>query len=142
MHAKHCIIICIILLSLAVTGTEYEISAATASPATAEQHNTTQWKTIPEDSTSWRREPFKSPETLKQIPGLSAKQSSPDFSLQGIMKSNKHYYAIINGRTVRRGDQIDGWTIAEINRYRVTIRHEKEKQIYDIYQGRIDRGSR
>lgn len=58
------------------------------------------------------------------------------------MKSNKHYYAIINGRTVKRGDHIGDWTIAEISRYRVTMRREKEKQIHDIYQGRIDRGTR
>jgi len=58
------------------------------------------------------------------------------------MKSNKRRYAIINGRTVKTGDHVDGWTIAEISSHRVTLRREKEKQIYDIYQGRIDRGSR
>jgi hypothetical protein len=58
------------------------------------------------------------------------------------MKSNNHYYAIINGRTVKPGDKVDGWSIAEISRYRVTIRRDKEKQIYDIYQGKIDRGTR
>jgi len=58
------------------------------------------------------------------------------------MKINKHYYAIINGRTIKPGDRIDGWTIAEISRFRVTLRREKEKQIFDIYQGKIDRGNR
>lgn len=71
-----------------------------------------------------------------------ALETSSELSLQGIMKINRHYYAIINGRTVKTGDQIDGWTVAKIKRYQVTIRREKEKQIYDIYQGRIDRGTR
>lgn len=69
-------------------------------------------------------------------------EASSDLVLQGIMKINRHYYAVINGRTVKSGDHVDGWTIAGIRRYRITVRREKEQRIYDIYQGRIDRGTR
>jgi hypothetical protein len=121
-------------------------AALTASPVSAGQGKNSQWKSIPEDSTSWQREPFKNLEPAALGKGTSANQgisrTSPDLALQGIMKSNNHYYAIINGRTVKPGDKVDGWSIAEISRYRVTIRRDKEKQIYDIYQGKIDRGTR
>jgi hypothetical protein len=121
-------------------------TAATPPSAPTRHENQTQWKNIPEDTNPWRREPFKSPDTAKNVPALSSVQKStagtPDLLLQGIMNKNKHFYAIINGRTVKPGDSIEGWSVAEISRYRVTVRREKEKRIYDIYQGRIDRGTR
>jgi hypothetical protein len=121
-------------------------AASTVSPISSSHVGTAQWKPIQEDSTPWQREPFKNLDSLARLPGQPAKQgftgASPDFALHGIMKSRKHFYAIINGRTVKSGDSIDGWSVAEISRYRVTLRREKEKQVYDIYQGRIDRGTR
>lgn len=142
MHAKPYIVGCLLLLTLSVVWSDFSIAA----PASAGIGSMPQWKTIPEDSTTWRREPFKSPEGPKRGSAPSAKQGliagSADIALQGIMKSNKHYYAIINGKTVKPGDHIEGWSVAEISRYRVTLRREKEKQIYDIYQGTIDRGTR
>lgn len=69
-------------------------------------------------------------------------ESVSELSLQGILKSSRSYYAIINGRTVKPGDRIDGWTISGITRHSVTVRRDNEKQVYDIFQGRIDRGSR
>src|SRR6185369_4800364 len=111
--------------------------APAASPASAGPGSMAQWKPIPEDPTSWRREPFKSPEAPTNVAGPSVRQASigvpSDIALQGIMKSNRHYYAIINGSTVKPGDHIDGWTIAKINRHRVTLRRKKEKQNNDIY---------
>jgi hypothetical protein len=147
MRVKSCIAGCILLLALNGAGAKLSFSATTASPAAIEHGSAAQWKSIPEDSTSWRREPFKNNEASKKITGSSAKPASigaasPELALSGIMKNNKHYYAIINGRTVKPGDHVDEWTIAEISRYRVTMRRQKEKQIYDIYQGRIDRGTR
>lgn len=150
MRAKHFIFSCILLLSLTIANTKQAISDVTTVAVPDRAAHTTQWKSIPQDSSSWRREPFKSTVEskrlaavpIKQIPQSSLATSSPDLALQGIMKSNQHYYAIINNRTVKPGEQIEGWTIAEISRYRVTIHREKEKQMYDIYQGRIDRGTR
>jgi len=141
MRAKTFIIVCI-QLALFVAGTNQAFSSSTPSPASARQGSLIQWQSIPEDSANWQREPFKSPENPKLVTGSQVKQDSPDLALQGIMKVSKHYYAIINGRTTKPGDRIEGWTIVEISRYRVTLRREKERQIFDIYQGKIDRGNR
>lgn len=146
MHTKPCIVRFILILALTGTGAELAISATPVPPAVAEHGNIHQWKTLPEDASPWRREPFKSSNLPSRITGHTAKQEptglSTDLVLQGIMKSNKSYFAIINGRTVKPGDHIEGWTIADISRYRVTVQRAKEKQIYDIYQGKIDRGTR
>jgi hypothetical protein len=99
-------------------------------------------KTEPEDPRVWHREPFKKIEGLKSpaaLQGTSGGAFSP--VIQGIMRIDKHYYAIINGITVKTGDHIDEWTVANISRHRVTLRHEKESQTFDIYQGRINRGN-
>jgi len=144
MHANTGIVVCTMLLALA--GVDQVFSAATEPRATAVYGVTALRGTVPEDATTWRREPFKSPETLRHTTGQSIRQSSPgmtsDLELQGIMKSSRHFYAIMSGRTVRPGDQIDGWTIDSISRHRVILHRKDEKQIHDIYQGRIDRGSR
>jgi len=146
MHAKPCIIGCTLLLALSVSGVDHALSVTVGQPATAGHAGTALWKTIPEDATAWRREPFKGTDALKSITAPTTKQSSlavpSELELQGIMKSNTHFYAIMSGRTVKTGDHVEGWTIDSISRHRVTLHRKDEKQIYDIYQGRIDRGSR
>lgn len=147
MCAKPFIAGWLLVLALTVSGANHAVHAGIVAPASAGPGNSAHWESIPEDTSSWRREPFKSSAPAKQAPGgPAAKQlsliASPELALHGIMKIDKHYYAIINGRTVKPGDVIDGWTITEISHNRVTIRHAKEKKIYDIYQGRIDRGTR
>lgn len=147
MHAKPTIIGSTLLLALTVCGAENFFSTATAAPAPIGHTSVPKWESTPEDTSPWRREPIRSPSAPnKHIPGQLLKLGSSgepaDFVLQGIMKSNKSYFAIINGRTVKPGDHIEGWTIADISRYRVTVQRAKEKQIYDIYQGKIDRGTR
>lgn len=144
MRAKHCMFGCTLLLAMNIAGSVNANSAA--APAPAGHVPVTQWQAIPEDSVTWHREPFKTPEASKQITaGLSSAHNviatSPELALQGILKSNKHFHAIINGRTVKSGDHIEGWTIADISRYRVIVRRDKEKHIFDIYQGRINRGT-
>jgi hypothetical protein len=142
MRANSFIIGFLLFLIITFTSSKYGFSTISAPTVPVERGGAVKWKSIPEDSAYWHREPFNTKKDIKQLGGPAAKQDSPDFALQGIMKSNKHYYAIINGRTVKPGDQIDGWKIAEISRYRVTLRHEKETQIFDIYQGKINRGNR
>jgi hypothetical protein len=146
MHAKLCIVGWILLHKLCIDGKAYAYSAPTATPATEAQESTVQWRTTPKDTALWRREPFKNIEGQNYNPSKNLKQGTigvfPEFSLQGIMKSNGCYYAIINGSTVKSGDRLNEWTIAGISRHRVTIRRNNEKQIYDIYQGRIERGTR
>ena len=109
---------------------------------------------IGEDSAGWRRDPFigkikKSAAftSTKAIPlktgagHQNREQLQVDIQLQGIMQADKKFHALINGRSVKAGDMIDGVTIKEISRYRVVVLNDrKEKIIYDIYQGRIDRG--
>jgi hypothetical protein len=109
-------------------------------------------KVVAEDSVKWRRDPFgggsvKSEKGqagriqagMKTVATISA---APDLNVQGIMQADSAFHALINGRVVKAGDKLDGVTIKEISRYRVTVQSEnnKEKTIYDIYQGRIDRG--
>ncbi len=144
MRVKSYIAGCILLLLVAAAEITPTVAATTQSPVPVGNKNMADWKSIPEDSTPWRREPFKKAESAKSIhaPSVNPGSTSTEFTLQGIMKSNKHYYAIVNGRSVKAGDHIDDWTVSTINRYRLTLRRENEKQHYDIYQGRIDRGTR
>lgn len=110
---------------------------------------------ISEDSGVWRRDPFigavkKGGGTsstrglpVKGLTGYSKqlKERAEDIHLEGIMQTDRAFHALINGRTVKTGDAISGVTIKEISRYQVVVLNEnKEKIIYDIYQGRIDRG--
>jgi hypothetical protein len=108
-----------------------------------------------EDSAKWRRDPFMANKknvtgtpALKTIPIKKAaaetkKEQEIDIDLQGIMQSDNSFHALINGRNVKTGDTIDGITIKEISRFNVVgINERKEKVIYDIYQGRIDRGKK
>lgn len=109
-----------------------------------------------EDSAKWRRDPFMA--NKKNVTGSSAPKTVPikknvvenkkepeiDIDLQGIMQSGDSFHALINGRNVKAGDNIGGdITVKEISRFNVVVVNErKEKIIYDIYQGRIDRGKK
>lgn len=108
---------------------------------------------VTEDSGKWRREPFigagskKTKVTTTISPsGKKTVAESPDsteINLQGIMQADKSFHALINGRVVKTGDRLDGITIKEISRYQVIVQNDKkEKSIYDIYQGRINRGKK
>lgn len=122
--------------------------AAAASPAEKEQLRRTH---VAEDSGIWRRDPFGIPGATKNVklrdgrtPPVSIKteqEQQPELNIQGIMLADKTFHALINGRVVKAGDKVDGVTISEISRYQVTVQDKnKKKSVYDIYQGRIDRG--
>lgn len=133
------------------------LAAATASAqnvapsAAAVPHST-----VSEDSGTWRRKnPFiengkngAGPASARNIPlrsGAKITRQIPDgdLTVQGIMQADGKFLALINGRTVKAGDLIDGCTVKEIHRYNVVVLNErKERIIYDIYQGRIDRGKK
>lgn len=118
---------------------------------------TTLFKQTPEDTGTWRREPFRNVPDAKttsttvpgktksgSLPGILSKSGinpAPELVLQGIMKSGEHYYAIINGRTVKAGDHIGAYTISRIDRHRTTVKDSTGSYILDIYQGRINRGT-
>lgn len=107
-----------------------------------------------EDSGAWRRDPFLgiTPKnnrksvpltkgTFRSAVKLAVPEQSQDVQLQGIMQSDRSYYALINGQAVKTGDTIAGVTIKEISRFRVvTVNSHKQVVTYDIYQGRINRG--
>jgi hypothetical protein len=80
---------------------------------------------------------------LKTAAGVKMQDQYQEIQLQGIMQAGKAFHALINGRTVKAGDRVGGSTINHISRYQVVLLNErKEKVIYDIYQGRIDRGKK
>ena len=107
------------------------------------------------DSGTWRRDPFigslkksggaptakgVTPKSATGLPKQSLEQEN-NIQLQGIMQTDKRFHALINGRSVKAGDAIGGVTVKQITRYQVVLVNErKETIIYDIYQGRIDRG--
>ena len=108
---------------------------------------------IAEDSGTWRRKPYmvtikKSgalPATAgKKLPmgdTLSKQLYDDNIQLQGIMQVGNSFHALINGLSVKVGDLVEGVTVKEISRYRVVLLNEQKEQIvYDIYQGRINRG--
>lgn len=114
---------------------------------------------VNEDSGAWRRRnPFiesttgtkngSSAAIAKHSPllsGVSVPGHIPDgdIHVQGIMQADRKFHALINGVTVKAGDIIGGVTVKEIHRYNVVVLNErKEKIVYDIYQGRIDRGKK
>lgn len=148
------------LLNTIMTTTSCVCIFAPAVPAaasvTASAAPTTQ-RSVSEDSGAWRRSnPFidssksggLSAPTTGTIPlkpgGIIPKQlQDGDIHLQGIMQADRRFHALINGRTVKAGDTIAGFTVKEIHRYHVVLLSgHKEKIIYDIYQGRIDRGKK
>jgi len=134
-----------ILLALAIVNASLSFAApVSAGSSVKSQPAMPRWQSTPEDLNAWKREPFKNIDRPLNNSASSGKSVSlaTDFSLQGIMKSNTRFYAIINGTTVKPGNRIEGWTVAEITRHRVTLRRDKETQIFDIYQGKIDRGTR
>lgn len=130
------------------------VHAATGPAASAAP---TAQRSVSEDSGAWRRSnPFidssksggLSAPAAGTIPvkpdGILPKQPQDgDIHLQGIMQADRRFHALINGRTVKSGDTIAGYTVKEIHRYHVVLLNgRKEKIIYDIYQGRIDRGKK
>lgn len=110
---------------------------------------------VSEDSGSWRRDPFigslnkgGGTPAVKGVPqktGTALPKQEPELEqniqLQGIMQVDSRFHALINGRCVKAGDTISGVTVRQISRYQVELFNKnKDKIIYDIYQGRIDRG--
>ena len=127
-------------------------AASPVKPVSVSEDHSKHSKVVPEDSTKWRRDPFGAGNTKNAKvqadriqPGLKPAASisaAPELTVQGIMQADNAFHALINGRVVKVGDKLDGVTIKEISRFRVAVQYDnsKEKTIYDIYQGRIDRG--
>lgn len=113
-------------------------------PAAVAHHEITS-----QDSGKWKREPFvmtnkmnKSAikNTLSPITTKNARVE--DINLQGILSSENRYHALINGHVYKVGDIFDEFTISDISRYRVIVEKNKEKYVYDIHKGKINRGEK
>lgn len=141
----------------AITALLFGILNFAATAESAQTQNTaqqTQAVAVSRDSGPWRREPFiGSSKKSTAAPTARGSQLIPgkepsgrhgldeDIHLQGIMQADNAFHAMINGRSVKAGDTIGSTTIREISRFRVVVVNgRKEKVVYDIYQGRIDRG--
>ncbi len=140
-------------LTIAVAVHASAVHAAPTSPQSIAADGNARYTTVPEDSGKWRREPFigadskkaKSPAAISPAGKKAVAESSDstDINLQGIMQADKSYHALINGRVFKVGDKIGRLTIFEISRYRVVVQnHNKEKNIYDIHKGKINRGEK
>lgn len=129
------------------------VSSAAAQPAApvSKERDVAKLSLVPEDSSKWRRDPFTGghAKEVKASSGTvpaafkaaAAINRSPELNLQGIIQTGKAFHALINGHVLKTGDKLAGMTIKQISRYQVVLLNEnKETFIYDIYQGRIDRG--
>src|SRR5581483_1454871 len=74
------------------------------------------------DSMEWGRDPFVLPVRPTGEPYQVANQVEKQLSLSAIIYNNGTGAAIINGRIVRKGDQIEGMEIGEIHPDRVLLR--------------------
>ncbi len=126
-------------------------AATPVKPVSAINDHSQHRHAVTEDNAKWRRDPF-SGGNAKNVKIQAGKlqagtktaasiNETPELAVQGIMQTDNTFHALINGRVVKAGEKLDGVTIKEISRYRVVVQSDnKEKSIYDIYQGRIDRG--
>lgn len=106
------------------------------------------------DTAPWRREPFLNKtkavaisrkfnlngyKTTKIIKADS--KSEEEIDLQGIIQADRaSFHALINGHVVKTGNSIGSVIIKQISRYQVVVQNDKkEKIVYDIYRGRIDK---
>jgi hypothetical protein len=140
-------------LTIAMAVHAFTVHAAPTSPQSIAADGSARFTTVPEDNAKWRREPFIGADSKKTKPAApittagkkSATESSDstEVNLQGIMQADKSFHALIDGRAFKVGDKIGRLTIFEISRYRVVVQdHNKEKTIYDIHKGKINRGEK
>jgi hypothetical protein len=127
-----------------------KLATAAASPAR---------QIIAEDNARWKRDPFAgtskktvtmppsgaktSAHLVKMMNGKTAVTATPEeeLQLQGILKVDGSYHALVNGQVIKPGGMIAGVTVTTIKRYGIVVKTGgKETREYDIYQGRIDRG--
>ena len=140
-------------LTIAMAVHASAVHAAPTPPQSIAADGNTRNTTVPEDNVKWRREPFigadskknKSTSAISTTGKKSVAESldSTEVNVQGIMQADKSFHTLIDGRAFKVGDKIGRLTIFEISRYRVIVQnHNKEKTIYDIHKGKINRGEK
>ena len=61
------------------------------------------------------------------------KKAQPEFRLSGIIYAGLNPSAIVNGRTVSLGDQVDGATVVGIERTTVTLKINGQRRTYELW---------
>ncbi len=81
------------------------------------------------------KDPFYLPprkEIPKNVPAKKEESPREEFSLSGIIYSNDKAVAIINGRILRKGELINGYTITEIFRDKVVLSGKGEEVVLGV----------
>jgi hypothetical protein len=115
-------------------------AAAQAADTAASAPASSRQQVIPRDAGSWGRDPFlhrsdargaTSPPVGKPLPHLPAHE----VAVQGVMRVDGRYFALVNGRVVKAGDRIDRLQVEKISRYRVVVKDDAGRRTIDIYAG-------
>lgn len=88
----------------------------------------------------WQRDPFirtNKKSTAAPPAKNGVKLESREVNLQGIMKVNDKYFAVINGRVVGVGNKLNGISVKSISRTAVVVEDETGKNKIDIYKGLV-----
>jgi predicted house-cleaning NTP pyrophosphatase (Maf/HAM1 superfamily) len=88
----------------------------------------------------WQRDPFIGADKKasgSQSAKILVKPERPEINLQGIMKVNDKYFAVINGRVVGVGNRLNGTTIKRISRTAIVVEDETGRNKIDIYKGLV-----
>ncbi|MFQ5498369.1 MAG: hypothetical protein ACE5FH_01745 [Candidatus Zixiibacteriota bacterium] len=83
-------------------------------------------------SEPWGADPFQSPKARRR---RTAVEKPVHWILSGIVYRPENPMAVINRRTVRPGDVIDGATVVDIKRKSVTIEHRGKNVTLSVTKG-------
>ena len=120
-----------------VPDTAAQVASIPPTPEAA--HSTTTAPSVSEPSIS-KPEPVATPvvepqEVVTNVPppSLSAKEPArPEFRLSGIIYTVARASAIMNGKTVFVGDQINGATVLKIGQTDVTLQIDGQQKVYNL----------
>jgi hypothetical protein len=70
----------------------------------------------------WGADPF----AIKKTTGKQVVRNTVNFKLTAISESNGTYWALINGKILSVGDNIDGWKLVEVSQTRAILSKNKE----------------
>lgn len=76
----------------------------------------------------WKKDPFLPPQLHAEI----LDEEVPPLLLSAVLYSEGHSLAIINGKGVHEGDEIEGFKIVEIKRTHVILKNKKKSFSLEI----------
>jgi hypothetical protein len=83
--------------------------------------------TVPEQYDEWGHDPFPRKTSRPVVYEKATVAEKLDFKLSAISESGSKVMAIINGKIVQKGGEIDDWIVAEIDNDRVVMNRGAEK---------------